>query len=486
MPRRWCLLPVLICVCAYAVAVSSKQTSARLPVTTSSAEARQRFERAMRYYERYDMSQTLSDLREAAKADPDFAQALILISHLSRDPVEQAATRKHAKQLAPKVSGSEQLLIRWMAGAQENDYLPAIAAMNDLLERFPNDERLAFMAGGWLNSQQRYDQAVFVLERAVTAHPNYPAALNNLAYAYAYTGAFEKAFAAMDRYIALEPDQANPHDSYGELLRMDGKFDAALEQYRMSVQIDPNFGSEVGIADTYALMGKEQEAREEYDRAMVFAASRGDKVEFQLQSAQTWIRENNPKAATKALAEVEKEAHAAGLGRWEAEAHRMAAMCQPEYKVALKELQSAQHALEEHPISASDHDEEQARVLRVLVTRAAEATDMQMAIDSLNQLSGMAEKSKSQAIRISYQSAAGAVLVAQENFTEAIPHLEEAAEDPMAMQFLWKCYSRSGATEQAQALAAKLTGLNVPTVEQALVVPRFRENMLSQAAQQSH
>ena len=54
------------------------------------------------------------------------------------------------------------------------------------------------------------------------------------------------------------PIEPNPHDSYGEILRMDGKFDAALEQYRISVRMDPNFGSELGIADTLALMGKGQ------------------------------------------------------------------------------------------------------------------------------------------------------------------------------------------------------------------------------------
>ena len=66
---------------------------------------------------------------------------------------------------------------------------------------------------------------------------------------------------------------------------MAGKFDAALEQYRISIRIDPNFGSELGVADTYALMGKEQEAREEYDRAIVFANSEGDRVQYELQAA---------------------------------------------------------------------------------------------------------------------------------------------------------------------------------------------------------
>ncbi len=71
------------------------------------------------------------------------------------------------------------LLIRWLAGAQENNYIPAIAAMNDLLAEYPQDQRLLFLAGDWLVDQQRYEQAVTVLERAVAIYPDYAAALND-------------------------------------------------------------------------------------------------------------------------------------------------------------------------------------------------------------------------------------------------------------------------------------------------------------------
>src|SRR5271170_4864545 len=329
MLRRWCLCLLVFssfvvwnrAASAESSAVQPRQKNASaklpvaisLPVTTSSKEARNSFEKANREFEEYRIPETLQDLRAAAKEDPNFAQAFILISRMSQDPAEQAAARKRARQLAVKVSPSEQLLIRWLADAQENNCLPAIAAMNDLLAKYPRDQRLAYLAGDWLMQQQRYEQAVAVLERALALNPDYAAALNDVAYGYADTGNFEKAFAAMDRYVALEPDQPNPHDSYGEILRMDGKFEAALEQYRLSIRTDPNFGSEVGVADTYALMGKEREAREEYARAIVFAGSQSDKIDYELQAAVTWIRDNNRRQAERALAEVARHAHAAGL-----------------------------------------------------------------------------------------------------------------------------------------------------------------------------
>jgi tetratricopeptide (TPR) repeat protein len=491
MLRRWCICLLVFSSLAGFVAGASKppQTAQKsisnnLPVTTSSAAARKSFAQAMRNFEEYRYPETLQNLREATKADPKFAQAFILIARMSSDPAEQAAARKRAKQLAYSVSPGEKLLIRWLAGAQESDYLPAIAAMNDLLAKYPRDQRLAYLAGDWLLQQERYEQAVVVLERAVKLFPDYAAALNDLGYGYADTGNFEKAFAAMDRYVALQPDQPNPHDSYGEILRMAGKFDAALEQYRASIRIDPNFGSELGVADTYALMGKEQEAREEYERAIVFASSNGDKVERELQSAVTWIRENNRKQAEKALGEVAKHAHAAGLARLEAEAHRILGMYEPDSKAAMRHLQAAQDALrDEHDMSASDRDEEQARILRVRAGRLAELQETDSGAKVVIQLETMAGVSRSEVIQLCYHGAAGALLVAQGKFAEAIPHLEEGTRDPESMRLLWRVYNSTGAASEAQAVAAKLAALNLPTVEQALIVPPFRVNLVSQAVQ---
>jgi len=491
MLRRWCAyLLVFSSLMGLAGAKSKpaqptlKNASVKLPVTTSSKEARKNFEKAMRAFEEYRIPETLQDLRAATKADPTFAQAFILISRMTADPAEQTATRARAKQLSVKVGPGEQLLIRWLADAQENNYLPAISAMNDLLAKYPQDQRLAYLGGDWLMQQQRYEQAVAVLERAVRLFPDYAAALNDLAYGYADAGNFEKAFAAMDRYVALQPDQPNPHDSYGEILRMAGKLDAALEQYRMSIRIDPNFGSEVGVADTYALMGKEQEAREEYDRAIVFAPSNADKVQRELQSAVTWIRENNRKQAEKALADVARHAHAAGLARLEAEAHRILGMYEPDTKASMKHLQAAQDVLrEEHVISASDRDEELARILRVRVTRSVEVQDINSASNAVQQLETMAGTSRSEVIQLCYRGAAGALLVAQGKFAEAIPHLEEGTTDPESMRLLWQAYNSMGASPQAQAIASKLAALNLPTVEQALVVPQFRVSLVSQAVQ---
>ncbi|HEY7097896.1 MAG TPA: tetratricopeptide repeat protein [Terriglobales bacterium] len=453
----------------------------RIPITTSSKSARRHFESAMMNLEEIRTKEALQGLRAATKADPNFGQAFIMIAHVSRDPEEQARARATAESLAPRVSKPERLLIRWLAGVQEGDYIQAIAAMNDLLSQYPRDQRLAFLVGAWFVNQERYSQAIVVLETAVTLDPQYAAALNELAYAYAFSGSFEKAFATMDRYVALQPDQPNPHDSYGEILRLAGRFEAALEEYRASIRIDPNFGSELGVADTYAVMGKEQEARDEYERAIVFAGSEPDKVAYELQMAITWIREGNRKEAERALREVGRHAHRSGLAKLEAETLRVRAMYEADYKDCVKNLQAARLALEEHRLSRSDHDDEQALILKVEATRAAQEADFRTAESVTEQLEEMATNTRSQIVLFAWHTAAGATLAAQGKYPEAISHLEEDTHSPLSMQLLWDAYEKTGAAPDAQALATKLAAVHEPTIEQALIVPNFRANLVSEA-----
>jgi outer membrane PBP1 activator LpoA protein len=231
-------------------------------------------------------------------------------------------------------------------------------------------------------------------------------------------------------------------------------------------------------------MGKEEEAREEYERAIVFTNSESDRVEYELQSATTWIRENNRKQAERALKEVGRHAHAAGLAELEAESHRFLAMFEPDYKAALKQLQTAQMALDEgKDVSKSARGDEQARILSVRAFRAADASDMDSADSAVKVLEGMAQNSRSQVVQLCYHAAAGAALLAHGKPSDAIPHLEEDSSNPVSMRLLWKAYTSAGATAEANTVAAKLAGLNLPTLEQALVVPQFRSGLIMQAGQ---
>jgi tetratricopeptide (TPR) repeat protein len=459
--------------------------TASLPVTTSSAEARALYAKGMADYENLYLERCNDDWRAAVKADPNLAVAWAWIAFNSGDPKEVSVAREKAKALAPKLTPGEQLMIAWIAKVQEGDFIGGISAMNDMLEMYPKDKRLLYLAGNWLMGENGDEQAMRFMEKALALDKNYPAALNDLAYLHARNREFAKAFAAMDRYVALLPNEPNPHDSYGELLRMAGNFEGSLQHYRAALKIDPDFvTSQLGLGDTYALMGNQEQARIEYDKAIRYAHNEADRLDYSMQKAMTWVRDGNFSEADKLFQEIAQTAHAKDLELREAQAYRHLGEYRTDDKAALKYLQDAEESLEHGTISKSDKGEELSRILRNRTVRAAHAGDAALAETSLKQLEAMATGSRNRVIQSSYNGAAGTLLmdqaklgqknVDQNKLDEAISHLEEDQDNPFTMELLVQAYYQTNQSDKLAQAEVRLRGTNVPTMEQALVVPAAR------------
>jgi Flp pilus assembly protein TadD len=367
-------------------------------------------------------------------------------------------------------------MIAWIAKVQEGDFIGGISAMNDLLEMYPKDKHLLYLAGNWLMLEDGDEQSMKIMEKALALDKNYPAALNDLAYLYARSRQFDKAFADMDRYVALLPKEPNPQDSYGELLRMSGNFEGSLQHYRAALQIDPDFvTSQVGLGDTYALMGNQEQARVEYAKAIRYAHNEADRLSYSMQLAMTWVRDGKFADADKLFQEIAQTAHAKEQDFQEAQAYRHLAEYQTDDNTALKYLQQAEESLDHRStISKSDKADELSRILRNLAVRASHAGNHDLADKSLKQLEAMAVGSRNRVIQSSYNGAAGTLLMDQKKFGEAIANLEEDQDNPFTMELLVQAYYQTNQSEKLHQAEAKLRGTNVPTIEQAIVVPAAR------------
>ena len=470
------VLTLALCLCAPVSAHHVKKgESSTLPITTSSAKAKELVLKGVTDYENLYLERCNDDWRAAVKEDPNLAIAWAWIAFNSTSPQETSAARAKAKELAPKTTPGEQLMIAWIAKVQEGDFLGGITAMNDMLEMYPRDKHLLYFAGNWLMGENGSEQAQRMFEKALAIDKNFPAALNDLAYIDARHRKFDKAFTEMDRYVALLPTEPNPQDSYGELLRMAGNFEGSLGHYRAALKIDPDFvSSQLGLGDTYALMGKQEQARVEYDRAIRFARNEADRLVYSMQKAMTYVREGNHAEADKEYLDIATTAHAKEQDLQEAQALRFLAEFQPDDNVALKHLKLAEEALSHRPISISDHDEELSRILRMRTVRAARSGNQNLAEQTLRQLETMANGNRNRVIQSSYHGAAGTLLMDQKQYEDAIAHLEEDEDNPFSMQLLVQAYYQTMRTDKLHDIEARLRGTNVPTMEQALVVPAVR------------
>jgi tetratricopeptide (TPR) repeat protein len=447
-----------------------------MPVTTSSPEARALYEKGMQDFENLYLERCNDDWRAAVKADHNLAVAWAWIAFNGSNPMEMSAAIDRAKDLAPKATLGEQLMVAWISKVQEGDSIGGISAMNDLLEMYPKDKHLLYLAGNWLVGEEGNEQAQRFFEKALAIDKNFPAALNDLAYVDARNRNFAKAFAAMDRYVALLPNEPNPQDSYGELLRMAGNFEGSLQHYHAALKIDPDFvTSQVGLGDTYALMGNQEQARIEYDKAIRYAHTEADRLDYSMQKAMTWVRDGNFAEADKSYLEIARTAHAKEQDLQEAQAYRHMAEYQADDNASLKYLQEAEESLShQSAITKSDKDAEFASILRNRTVRASHAGNSELAGRCLKQLEAMASTSRNKVIQSSYNGATGTLLMDQKKFDEAIPYLEEDQDNPFSVELLVQVYYQTNQSDKLAQAEAKLRGTNVPTMEQALVVPAAR------------
>ena len=463
----------------------SHDTPTGMHISTKSPQAHIFFEKAMAKMEMLHTEDGLENFRNAVQADPQFALGHIMLTFFSQDPSEQVAEREKALATRANAGPEEKLVIDWLASASQAKWIPAIQAMNEALTNYPHDKHLHWLAGWWLILGQNQPQrAVVLFERVMQIDPKFADAYNEAAYCYAKQGDMDKAFADIKRYTELVPNEPNPQDSFAEISRMAGRFEDALTHYRMSLKIDPSFHeSQLGLGDTYALMGDQQKARVEYDKAIA-TGSPVQKVTWSLQLAATYVREGDLAGADKAFNAVAEQAHAKDFANLEAEAYRSMSLYQLESAASLNLLAKAEAVLhEDHKVPQSLLNEELAAVLRTRVESALAAKNKELANATLKQLQALAEANGADGLITSaLHGAAGAVALSVGDFADAVNHFEADESNAISMRSLITAYDKNGQEGNARRLGAKLASLNVPLIEQAVVVPEFRKQRAAMAA----
>ncbi len=159
-------------------------------------------------------------------------------------------------------------------------------------------------------------------------------------------------------------------------------------------------------------------------------------------------------------------------------------MYQLDSAAALRLLARAEAVLsEDHKVPQSLLNQELAAVLRTRVDRAIASSNKDMAAATLKQLQSLSDANAADGIiETALHGASGAIALSQTNYADAVNHLEEDTDNAISMRSLIIAYEKNGQEGNARRLAAKLAALNVPVIEQAVVVPEFRKQRAALSA----
>ena len=232
-------------------------STAKLPITTSSEEAKKQFVEGRDKTERLLIADSLANFDKAIELDPNFASAELARAQASQTAKEFFDHLAKAVALADKVSEGEKLLIVSTKAGVDGDNAKQKESLDRLVALFPGDERVQVIVGGYYFGQQDYKTALEHYNESIKINANYAPAYNIAGYAYRQNGDMDKAEQSFKKYIELIPNDPNPYDSYGELLLKMGRYDDSIVQYKKALAIDPNFmASRQGVAMNLLYSGK--------------------------------------------------------------------------------------------------------------------------------------------------------------------------------------------------------------------------------------
>jgi tetratricopeptide (TPR) repeat protein len=441
-----------------------------IPVSTRSLEARKAAELALDKYEAVMLDDAMVHAQHATELDHNFALGYALLSFSSRRSVPNRAALARAKALMPLATPDEQLLVRWMTGLQERNLLPAIASMNDLLQRYPRNKHVLYLTSEWLYFQEDFDRSQKMMESLRELDPNYPPVLNMLGYSYIESGRPDpaKAVAALKHYAEVETGSPNPEDSLGEVLRFAGQDEESLEHFGAALQVDPTFySSQLGLGDTLTLMGKYDDARQEYDKAALVSENHRDLLHAAYQKALTYFWEGRPEQGRTALAALAAEAAEKKEPNAQFEIGLGAAMLAADYSSEVQQLRALEAKLENsvEGMSGSDRGGALANVLCEEARVASQQGQPETAQQAISKLAQFAAQSGDLRVGNYYETARGFLLLSQGDLSNAVDELSSNRRSPLAVQQLAAAQQESGDKTGAAESLFELKYQRAPTVE---------------------
>ena len=296
----------LAAACASVVlALGSAVTAAdKIPVTTSSDEARQLYLKGRDLVEKLRATDGRPYFQQAAAKDPGFALAQVGLANSAGTAKEFFDAVGRATALADKASEPERLLICALDAGAKGEPARQKDCLTKLVLACPEDERAHNQMGAFHFGRQDYAAAVAEYGKATAINPSFSQPYNQMGYAYRFLGQYQEAERAFQKYIELIPNDPNPYDSYAELLMKLGRFEESIKSYEKALSVDPNFvASYVGIGNDRVFMGQPAEARKTYAKLLAIARTDGEKLLAHFWTAMSYVHEGQ---TDQALAELQK------------------------------------------------------------------------------------------------------------------------------------------------------------------------------------
>ncbi|HEV8632200.1 MAG TPA: hypothetical protein VGV61_17935 [Thermoanaerobaculia bacterium] len=227
--------------------------------TTRSPAALAEFRRGLDAERKYYGAEARGHYRRALALDPSFAAARVMVLRglKPEDPLTKPTIARLAKTDRSKLTAREALLVDYQLDWERQQRGAAQARLERYLAAHPRDPYALQMQIEWLWQDRQWPRAEKTCQELLAIDPNWLTAQNYLGYLAMSQGHFAEAEDRFRTYRYVAPDQANPHDSLGELLALLGRWDDARRELEASLAVRPDFCASYYHLGQMALMRRD-------------------------------------------------------------------------------------------------------------------------------------------------------------------------------------------------------------------------------------
>lgn len=181
---------------------------------------------------------------------------------------------------APRLPALERARLDLLASALSNDRAGRRRALLEVARLEPADAGALQALAGLDSAAGAFASAASWYEKALERRPRNGPLWNALGYARAWAGDLEGATQALSRYRELNPGEANPLDSLGDVQYLFGRFGEAESLYLKAHATNPAFlgGGELHKAAWARLMGGDRKGADELFQRFLAARQAGRDV----------------------------------------------------------------------------------------------------------------------------------------------------------------------------------------------------------------
>jgi len=243
-----------------------------LPVTSTSAEARDHFLAGQRELDLTRGFEALDHFQRAVAADPNFAIGYLNVANTSNSLEDFKTNLARAEQLAARASEAEQLQIQIARRGLENDVSGQLALAQQLVAKYPESPRAFLVLGNVQTGLNRNAEGRAAYTNAIALAPRLLLAHTSLGNSYLFNEPrdFNQALEHFQHAAALAPDEPGMHDLLGDAYRALDDMPQARAEYTRGHRLNPRDASllqQRGHVNSFA--GDYAAARADYDSSMV-------------------------------------------------------------------------------------------------------------------------------------------------------------------------------------------------------------------------